>query len=76
MERKNRFMSEDIFMMTAGLRNERLGGEDQKKVPRHYDVPVTSYLDAYNLVTDTSEEAKAEELLSIKDMLPQIALQK
>lgn len=68
-------MSEDVFMMTAGLQNERIIGEDQKIIARHCDVPITSYLDAYNLVINSSEETQAEVLPSIKDMMAQLVPQ-
>lgn len=62
-------MDKESFSIMAGLRNDRIDGDDRKLFPRHSDVPVTSYLDVYDLIIDKSENVEGERLPSIGSML-------
>ncbi len=62
-------MDNESISVMAGLRNDRIDGDDRKLFPRYSDVPVTSYLDVCDLIVDKSEEVEGERLPSIGSML-------
>ncbi len=68
-------MVKEKFSIIGSFRNDRIDGEDQKLVPKHADVPITSYLDACELIIDRSENVEGKDLPSIKTMFAELAPQ-
>lgn len=65
-------MSEEVFSITGNLQNARVDGENRKGVPRHSDIPVTSYLDVGNLIIDEVGTVNRKDCPAIKTMLSEL----
>lgn len=71
-KKRGKMMETHTISITNNLRNERMDGWDQMMIPRHADVPRTSYLNARNLTINMSGIGKERNRPNMQEMLARI----